>query len=88
MIKGTTASGFAYEVEKAAMENMELLELLAENGEENLLIYPKLTEMIFGKEQKQALYAHLRNEKGRVPINEVVNAVKDVFTAYGTAGKN
>lgn len=88
MIKGTTASGFAYEVEKAAMNDMELVELLADGGENNPMTYPKMTEMIFGKEQKQRLYEHLRDEKGRVPVDGVMDALKDVFTAFGSAGKN
>lgn len=88
MIRGVTKTGFEFAVEKEALDNMELLELLAEGGEDNLMIYPKLTEMIFGKEQKKALYDYLRDSYGRVAISAVVNAVQSVFEAYGEAGKN
>ena len=88
MIKGITGCGFEFAVEKANMENMEMLELLAANEAGNPMIYPKLTEMILGVEQKRMLYDHLRDEKGRVSVQKVIAAVDDVFRAFGESGKN
>lgn len=88
MIKGVTKSGFAFEVERAALEDMEVVELLAEHSENDPMLYQKLTGKLFGQEQKQRLYDHLKDEKGRIPFVEVVEAVNDVFVTFGSAGKN
>lgn len=66
MIKGTTSSGFEYEIDEKKLDDMELLELFG-SLEKNPFNLTVIIEKMFGQEQKQALYDHLRTEDGRVP---------------------
>lgn len=88
MIKGTTRSGFSFEVNKNIGDNMELLEALADMSDKDLLAMSRVCKIIFGEKQKKELYDYLRTEDGRVPVEGVNDAIKDVFEAVGKAGKN
>lgn len=88
MKEGKTKSGFFYSVDDDVMDNMELVEALADATGDNPLAIAKVTEMIFGKEQKKRLYDHLRNEKGRVKVSSVMKIIEEVFGAFGQQGKN
>lgn len=83
IVKGTTSTGFAYEVKKAMLQNAEFLELFAsvQDGE-NLKSF-KLMEMALGKEQKEALYDHLRDEDGMVPIEALNSEITEIFDELG-----
>lgn len=87
MITGTTKQGFAFEVDRNVIDDMELLEQIAA-CDENPMALAKVTKMILGEEQRKRLYDHLRNEQGRVPIKEVSEAISDIFGAFGKDGKN
>lgn len=86
MITGTTASGFDFQIEESALDDMELLELIAA-AEENPLEIPKVVEKLLGAEQKKALYDSLRTERGNVPIADVFDAVTSIVTANNVTGK-
>lgn len=87
-MKGTTKSGFEYEIAESAFENMELIDALAEAGGENPLAISKVCLLVFGREQRDRLYNHLRQKDGTVPFMEVSNTISEIFTAKGEAGKN
>ena len=70
-----TASGFEFELDPAVANDMELLEDLAGWDAGNLVCVPKALERLLGKEQKKALYDHLRGEDGRVPTDKVMAEV-------------
>lgn len=78
MLKGKTESGFEYEVSDAAMNNYELVEVLAEM-DTNPLLLPKLVKMLLGKEQKNKLLEHLRTEDGNVPIDAISTEITEIF---------
>ena len=63
--KGTTSSGFDFEIDPENMDNMELLEELAKFSESNPLPLPKICEYLLGADQKAAFYEHLRKVDGR-----------------------
>ena len=87
MYKGRTSTGFEVEVSDTAMDNMELIEVMAE-VEDNPLLFTKVVNMLLGKEQKKALYDHLRREDGTVPVKAVSETVTEIFNLLGEAGKN
>ena len=64
MVKGTTKTGFKFSIDPDAIKDMEFIELMAA-ADENPLKYPAMIERMLGKEQKDKLYEHCRNEKGR-----------------------
>ncbi len=84
---GETKSGFHFELEDDALEDMELLDALSELGET-----PggasKTVLALLGKKQRKALYDHLRDDKGKVRPAKVMEEISDIFEVLGQAGKN
>lgn len=87
MYKGRTNSGFEFEVAETALDNMELIDLMAE-VEDNPLLFSKAVTLLLGKKQKKALYDSLRREDGTVPVKAVSETVTEIFNLLGDAGKN
>lgn len=87
MITGTTTSGFAYEIPESALDNMELVDAISES-EQNPVALSTILQLLLGQEQKKRLYDHLRTETGTVPVEAVSTAIADIFSGYGTEGKN
>lgn len=73
-----TASGFEFEIEDGVLDNMELLDAIAEL-EENPLKLTKVVKLLLGEKTKERLYDHVRNEKGRVPADALSTEVADIF---------
>jgi len=87
MIQGKTKSGFAYALDKDVMNNMELVDALAEMQEENPLSVSRVLNLILDKNQKQRLYNHVRTESGRVPMEKITEELGEIFSAFGQQGK-
>ena len=81
-MKGKTSTGFEFDIEDERLDDMELVDIMAE-VDENPLLMPKLCKMILGEEQKKRLYDHLRSEDGRVPIEATTNAIQEIFNSPG-----
>lgn len=81
-MKGKTSTGFEFDIEDERLDDMELVDIMAEI-EENPLLMPKLCKMLLGEEQKKRLYDHLRSEDGRVPIEATTNAIQEIFNSPG-----
>lgn len=77
MIKGTTSSGFEFEIDEKQLKNYEFVELISE-VDENELLMPKILKMLLG-DQVEALKNHVRDEDGIVPIEKMVQEIKDIF---------
>ena len=87
MLTGKTQSAFYFEIDETELDDMEFVEALAEL-DENPLKFPKVCNMLLGKEQKEKLYDHLRNEKGKVPVDAVSNAITEIMSLAGDSTKN
>lgn len=87
MLKGKTESGFCFEIDETALDDMEFVEALADL-EEDALKFPKVCNMLLGKDQKKKLYDHLRNENGKVPVEAVSNAIAEIMSVAGESTKN
>lgn len=81
-MKGKTSTGFEFDIEDECLDDMELVDIMAEI-DENPLLMPKLCKMLLGEEQKKRLYDHLRSEDGRVPIEATTNAIQEIFNSPG-----
>ena len=81
-MKGKTSTGFEFDIEDERLDDMELVDIMAEI-DENPLLMPKLCKMLLGEEQKKRLYDHLRFEDGRVPIEATTNAIQEIFNSPG-----
>lgn len=84
-----TYEGLNLEIDKDVLDNMELVDALAEmQGDDDVLAVSKVAKMILGAENRKKLYEHLRTEKGTVPVAKVAAAVHEIFRAMGEEGKN
>ena len=81
-MKGKTSTGFEFDIEDERLDDMELVDIMAEI-DENPLLMPKLCKMLLGEEQKKRLYDHLRSEDGRVPIEATTNAIQEIYNSPG-----
>ena len=81
-MKGKTSTGFEFDIEDERLDDMELVDIMAEI-DENPLLMPKLCKMLLGDEQKKRLYDHLRSEDGRVPIEATTTAIQEIFNSPG-----
>ncbi len=87
MLTGTTSTGFKYEIEDAQLDNMELLDALAEVDQGKILAMSRVCDLLLGKEQKQRLYDHCRTEKRNVPASAVQNEILEIIKGV-PEGKN
>lgn len=86
-ITGKTKSGFAFAVEKDVVDDMELIDDLAEADDGDPLAISKVCKRVLGADQRKRLYDHLRKD-GRVPIKDVAECIIEIFAAMGQEGKN
>ncbi len=86
MIEGKTSTGFEFSIDEKLLDNMELVDAIAEVDENPLAISNIITLLLDG--QKKALYDHVRTEDGRVPVVAMTNEIMDILEAGGKAGKN
>lgn len=85
-MRGTTESGFKFNIDEKLLNNMELVEAIAEL-DTNQLALPRVLDLLIGKEQKKALYDHVR-QGDIVPVDKVAEEVRNIFTAMGEKSKN
>lgn len=79
MIEGKLKCGFEYRIEDHVLNNMELVDAIAE-VDQNPMALSKVLKMLLGDEQRKELYNHLRDaEKHNVPITAVSEAVAEIF---------
>jgi len=89
MKKGKLKNGFEFEVDESVFDDMELLDDLAESQNEDPLKISFVLKKILGEDQRKRLYDHLRNEAGRVPVEETMDAILEIMEiAGGEDGKN
>ena len=88
MVKCKTRTGFVCELPENVMDNMELLDVLADDSTNAAFRSSAAVKMILGVEQRKRLYDHLRAEDGRVPVAAVEKALEDIFQSFGKHGKN
>lgn len=86
LVKGKTTAGFEYQVDPDALNDMELMESLAE-VDANPLLLPKVIRAVLGDAQKKAFYDHYRNEAGKVPVDVISAAFVEILSA-NNQGKN
>lgn len=85
----TLENGFVISVDENVIDNMELVDALAEmKDDDDSLGISKVARLILGKKQRKALYDAVRTEDGRVPLNEISHAIEEIFAAFDDQGKN
>lgn len=87
MINGKTKTGFEFSVDENNMNDMELVDILADDTMDDALRMSHVVRKLMGRDQRKALYDHVR-VNGRVPVDAVIAEVEDIFAAMGNPGKN
>lgn len=80
MVKGKTKSGFKFEITDDAYNDMELLDLIASISDGEVQNMSKAADKLLGKEQREKLYEHIRDENGRVPIDKFETEFGEILT--------
>ncbi len=80
-------NGFRTELSDDTMNNMELVDALAEAGGEDPMAVSKICKIILGEKKRKELYDAIRTEDGRVPVEAVSDAIKEIFEVFGDTGK-
>ena len=88
MLTGTTSSGFNWQIEEDALDDMELLDALAEIDAGKLEAASAACLHLLGKPQRTALYDHLRDENGRVRISAVSTELGEILLAMKDGKKS
>lgn len=86
-MKGITENGFKFSINDKALNNMELVEAIAE-VDHNKLLLPRVLKLLLGEEQKKALYDFVREEDGIVPMDQIAAEVEAILHALGEKEKN
>ena len=77
-----TASGFTCKIDPVILDDMRLMDLIAEL-DENQLLYPKFVKFLLGADTKEKLYKHLETKDGRVPIAALDAELKEIMEQLG-----
>lgn len=85
MIEIKTKTGFVCQLPADAVNDMELVELMAADMPEAFRI-AKVAAHLLG-DQKKALYDHVRKD-GRVHVDAVEKEIRDILLALGSQEKN
>jgi len=88
MITGKTTSGFEFEIDEAALDDMELLDALVAIDDGRTDQVSKVCVQLLGKEQRARLYEFLRGENGRVRATEVNEALVEILAACNDGKKS
>lgn len=86
MLKGKTSSGFKFEISEGALDNYELVEALADIETDPLSV-TKVVTLLLGKEQKEKLKEHVRNEEGTVTTTALMKEIEEIFKTQNKVKK-
>lgn len=79
MISGVTKNGFAFEITDERVDNMELIDALADIDDGNLLAVSKVLTLLLGPEQKKKMYDFVRTEDGIVSAQTVSEMIVEIL---------
>lgn len=77
-----TASGFKCKLDDTVLDDMRLMEIIAEL-DENQLLYPKFVTFLLGEDLKEKLYKHVETKNGRVPISALNAELSEIMEKLG-----
>lgn len=86
MTKVKTSSGFECEIDEKNLDDMRLLDLVAEVSNGNTTKLTEIMDKVLG-DQKEKLYKYIEDEHGRVPVEKASNEITEIFQKINT-GKN
>lgn len=79
MIAGKTKTGFKFSIEDGALDDWELLEVLADIDDGKTQKIGTAIKLLLGADQANALKEHCRNDEGRVPTSAMMAEMGEIF---------
>lgn len=79
MIAGKTKTGFKFSIEDGALDDWELLEVLADIDDGKTQKIGTAIKLLLGADQAKALKEHCRNDEGRVPTSAMMAEMGEIF---------
>ena len=83
MIRGTTSTGFSFEVDEIRVNDMRVIDAMVEAEGGNFGGVSKLINLVLDPAMKKALYDHVRTDDGRVPIAECSKKIFEILKFDG-----
>lgn len=80
MIKGTTKSGFRFEVNENIGRDLEILRLVRKSQEDDLYIID-LAEKVLGERQLNILQNILKKRRGYADVEDFAKEIFEIFTS-------
>lgn len=80
MLKGTTKSGFRYEINENIGDDYELLKLITKVEQDGTLIFD-LTDKLLGVKQAANLEKFLKKRDGYVSTQKIIKEVTEIFNS-------
>lgn len=77
--KGMTTAGFNWEIPANRLDNMELVDALADVEKGNVFAVSNVVTLLLGKNQKKRLYDFLRDEDGIVSAQTVSETIAEIL---------
>ena len=85
----TLESGLELAIDRAATNDMELLDDLVAADRKDALAISRIYDRVLTRDQKKRLYDTLRDPAtGRVTVESAFKALGEIFEKIGEAGKN
>lgn len=78
MLKGTTKSGFKFDIDDKHLGNYELLEAISE-VEDSPLALPRVIKLLLGDSKAKALKNHVRDDEGFVSADKLSAEIMEIF---------
>ena len=78
MLKGTTKSGFKFEIDDKHLGNYELLEAISD-VEDSPLALPRVIKLLLGDSKAKALKNHVRDDEGFVSADKLSAEIMEIF---------
>lgn len=89
MQKGKTKSGFEYEFNEDLINDMEVIDALAEvANSENILAVSTVVKKLLSAEDRKRLYDHVRLEDGRVPADALMEELSEMMSGSDEGKKS
>lgn len=81
MLNGKTKTGFKFQIEESLLDNMELVDAIAEiEDDPDPIVVSKMIKLLFTPEEKAKLYDHIRDKStGRVPLQKLGDEITNIF---------
>ena len=86
MLKGKTSTGFEFAIQKNTLDNYELVEALGDIDTDPFVL-TKVVNLLLGKEQKEQLKEHVRDEEGIVTTTALMAEIEDIFKTQNEVKK-